>query len=79
MFPLRPLRGSLAAPTALVELWKRTGDPIGGMHALFAEFDLVAVDYEIGGFDSVHLYLATKPTAPTTPPRLEAAARSGLP
>jgi SAM-dependent methyltransferase len=53
--------------TALVELWKR-GDLIRDMHALLAEFDLVALDHEIGGFGGVHLYLATKPTAPRTQP-----------
>jgi ubiquinone/menaquinone biosynthesis C-methylase UbiE len=54
--------------TALVELWKRTGDLIRDLPALCAEFDLVAADHEIGGFGSVHVYLATKPTAPTTQP-----------
>ena len=46
---------------ALVELWKRSGDLIRDMGALFAEFNLEATDREIGGFGSVHLYLATGP------------------
>jgi SAM-dependent methyltransferase len=46
--------------TILVESWKRSGDLIRDMHALFAEFDIDATDQEIGGFGSVHLYLATK-------------------
>ena len=46
--------------TALVELWKRSGDLIRDMHALFAELDLDATDREIGGFGSVHLYLAKR-------------------
>jgi ubiquinone/menaquinone biosynthesis C-methylase UbiE len=47
--------------SALVELWKRSGDLIRDMQALFAELDLDAADREIGGFGSVHLYLAAKP------------------
>jgi len=46
--------------TILVALWKRSGDLIRDMHALFAELDLDAVDREIGGFGSVHLYLAKR-------------------
>ena len=46
---------------ALVELWKRSGDLIRDMATLFAELGLDAADREIGGFGSVHLYLATKP------------------
>jgi hypothetical protein len=30
------------------------------MHAVFGGFDLDAHDEEVGGFGSVHLYLATK-------------------
>jgi hypothetical protein len=47
--------------TALVELWKRTGDLIRDMGVLFAEAGLDATDREIGRFGSVHLYLAAKP------------------
>lgn len=46
--------------TALVELWKRSGDLIRDMHALFTELGLDAIDREIGGFGSVHLYVAAK-------------------
>jgi ubiquinone/menaquinone biosynthesis C-methylase UbiE len=46
--------------TALVEQWKRSGDPIRDMHALLAELDLHAVDREIGEFGSVQLYLAKR-------------------
>jgi len=49
---------------ALVELWKRSGDLIRDMNALFAEFDLDATDREIGGFGSVHLYLVTRRKGP---------------
>lgn len=47
---------------ALVGLWKRSGDLIRDIVSLLAEFALDATDREIGGFGSVHLYLATKPT-----------------
>jgi len=46
--------------TALVELWKRSGDLIRDMLALFAELGLDATDREVGGFGSIHLYLAKK-------------------
>jgi ubiquinone/menaquinone biosynthesis C-methylase UbiE len=48
--------------TALVEIWKRSGDLIRDMPALFLEFGLDASDRVIGGFGSVHLYVATKPS-----------------
>lgn len=44
--------------TALVELWKRSGDLIRDMPALFGELGLEVSDHEIGGSGSVHLYLA---------------------
>ena len=44
--------------TAFVNLWKRSGDLIRDMQALFAEAGLDAIDREIGGFGSVNLYLA---------------------
>jgi ubiquinone/menaquinone biosynthesis C-methylase UbiE len=46
--------------TALVGLWRRSGDLIRDMHAVFRGFDLDARDEEVGGFGSVHLYVATK-------------------
>jgi len=49
--------------TALVEMWKRSGDLIRDMHALFGEAGLDASDEEVGGWGSVHLYLAARGTA----------------
>jgi hypothetical protein len=46
--------------TALVGFWRRSGDLIRDMHAVFRDFELDARDEEIGGFGSVHLYVATK-------------------
>jgi ubiquinone/menaquinone biosynthesis C-methylase UbiE len=51
------------AGTALVEIWKRSGDLIRDMPALFAELGLAASDQEVGGFGSVHLYVAAKAAA----------------
>lgn len=56
---------------ALVELWKRTGDLIRDMRALFAELGFEATDHEVGGFGTVHLYLAVKANGgaePRSPP-----------
>lgn len=47
--------------SAIVELWKHSGDLIRDMGALFAELGLEVTDREIGGFGSVHLYLASEP------------------
>ena len=46
--------------TGLVELWKRSGDLIRDMHALFSKLDLDSIDREVGGFGSVHLYLVAR-------------------
>ena len=46
--------------TTLVTLWKRSGDLIRDMQPLFAEFGFEVRDEEIGGYGSVHLYLAAK-------------------
>ena len=46
--------------TALVGCWRRSGDLIRDMRAVFRGFDLDARDEAVGGFGSVHLYLATK-------------------
>ena len=46
--------------TALVALWRHAGDLIRDMDALFREFGFAVTDEEIGGFGSVHLYVATK-------------------
>jgi ubiquinone/menaquinone biosynthesis C-methylase UbiE len=48
---------------ALVALWRLSGDLIRDMAPLFQEFGLVATDAEIGGFGSIHLYVATVPEA----------------
>jgi len=53
--------------SCLVEVWKRTGDVVRDMAALFAAWDLAVEDREIAGRGSVHLYLATKrPTVDTS-------------
>jgi ubiquinone/menaquinone biosynthesis C-methylase UbiE len=44
----------------LVGFWISVGDIIRDMHLLFAQFGFEFLDREIGGFGSVHLYLATK-------------------
>ncbi len=47
--------------TALVEwLWKPAGDLVRDLPALLSDVDLGVRDVEIGGWGSVHLYLATK-------------------
>jgi ubiquinone/menaquinone biosynthesis C-methylase UbiE len=46
--------------TWLTEFWKYAGDLIRDMGALFREFSLEHTDREIGGWGSVHLYVATK-------------------
>ena len=46
----------------LTNLWKACGDVIGDMGALLDTFDLDYTDDEVGGFGSVHLYVATKHT-----------------
>ncbi len=50
--------------TRLTEFWQDAGDLIRDMDALFGEFSLSHVDREVGGWGSVHLYVAEKgPTA----------------
>lgn len=46
--------------TVLVAVWRHAGDLIRDMDALFREFAFAVSDEEIGGFGSVHLYVATK-------------------
>jgi ubiquinone/menaquinone biosynthesis C-methylase UbiE len=54
--------------TALVErFWKPFGDLIRNVPALLSDAGLEVQDNEIGGWGSVHRYLATKPRAPRTP------------
>jgi ubiquinone/menaquinone biosynthesis C-methylase UbiE len=45
---------------ALTGLWKRTGDVIRDMPPLFERHGFDVTEQEIGGFGSVHLYLAIK-------------------
>jgi ubiquinone/menaquinone biosynthesis C-methylase UbiE len=47
--------------TALVNMWKRSGDLIRDMDLVFREFGFDVREQEIGGWGSVHLYVATKP------------------
>lgn len=42
------------------KLWQMAGDIIRDMERLFDEFDFEYTDEEVGGFGSVHLYVATK-------------------
>lgn len=44
----------------LIEMWKRAGDVIRDMPALFDSFGFDVWEDSIGGFGSVHLYVATK-------------------
>lgn len=44
----------------LVELWKLGGDLVRDVVGLLGELGVLAVDREIGGWGSVHLYVATK-------------------
>jgi ubiquinone/menaquinone biosynthesis C-methylase UbiE len=44
----------------LTNIWKACGDIIRDMGALFDTFDLDYIEEEVGGFGSVHVYVATK-------------------
>jgi ubiquinone/menaquinone biosynthesis C-methylase UbiE len=46
--------------TAIVGIWKRSGDVIRDMPTLFDRFGFNVHHEQIGGFGSVHLYVATK-------------------
>ncbi len=46
--------------TALVGMWKRSGDLIRDMPRLLGEFGFRVSEREIGGWGSVHLYIATR-------------------
>jgi ubiquinone/menaquinone biosynthesis C-methylase UbiE len=48
--------------TLLTELWRKSGDLIRDMDALFQEAGLEYRKEPIGGFGSVHLYVAAKPS-----------------
>jgi SAM-dependent methyltransferase len=58
-------RGHLGS--AMVALWRACGDLIRDMPPLFRAHGLDHTDEEIGGWGSVHLYVATKPTAAESP------------
>ncbi len=45
---------------ALVGIWKRAGDVVRDMPSLFASFGFDVHEQPIGGFGSIHLYIATK-------------------
>jgi ubiquinone/menaquinone biosynthesis C-methylase UbiE len=47
--------------TALTNAWKAGGDIIRHMPELFERFGFEYTDREVGGYGSVHLYVATKP------------------
>lgn len=46
--------------SALVGMWQRAGDVIRDMPTLFDSFGFDVYHDQIGGFGSVHLYVATK-------------------
>lgn len=46
--------------SALVSVWKRSGDVVRDMPSLFEDFGFDVCERPVGGFDSVHLYIATK-------------------
>jgi len=46
----------------MTDLWKLSGDVIRDMAALLRKFDFDFEEREVGGFGSVHLFVATKPT-----------------
>ena len=46
---------------ALVGMWKRSGDLIRAVDRLLAAFGFQVREREIGGWGSVHLYIAAKP------------------
>ena len=47
--------------TFLTNVWKAGGDIIRDMPKLFESFGFEYTDLEVGGYGSVHLYVATKP------------------
>lgn len=50
--------------SGLTELWKRAGDLVRDMGALFREHGLAFSDDEIGGWGSIHLYVAQRRAGP---------------
>ncbi len=47
--------------TALASMWRRSGDLIRDMNRLLRKFGFRVREREIGGWGSIHLYVATKP------------------
>lgn len=47
--------------TALTKAWKAGGDIIRPMPDMFEKFGFEYIDRQVGGYGSVHLYVATKP------------------
>lgn len=45
----------------MVKLWIRLGDLVRDIATILKEFDFEYTDTEIGGFGSIHLYMALKP------------------
>lgn len=46
--------------SALLGIWKRTGDVVRDMPRLFESFGFDVHEQPVGGFGSIHLYIATK-------------------
>ena len=44
----------------IVKMMENAGDLIRDMHSIFKKHNFTFIDREIGGFGSVHLYLAEK-------------------
>ncbi len=53
--------------TRMADCWKYLGDVILDMGGLFRQFSLAYMDEEIGGYGSVHLYVATKQSGSLNP------------
>ena len=53
-------RQEMGSGTRLTDLWKRAGDLVRDMGALFRERGLDYSDEEIGGRGSIHLYVAAR-------------------
>ncbi len=58
-----PRDGNRLGNTLVQHLWKPFGDLVRDVPALLSEVGLDVTDDEIGGWGSVHRYLATKPAA----------------
>jgi ubiquinone/menaquinone biosynthesis C-methylase UbiE len=63
-----PRDGNRLGTTLVQRFWEPFGDLIRDVPALLSEAGLDVQDDEIGGWGSVHQYLATKPSAPRSAP-----------